>query len=233
MGKPLYKARPERWPQLSLGTLLLGLSVPPLFVAGFWCRATAFDYAMQSYRPYPYTWSVSPNTIDTLNDRGAILLSAGAAMLFLAALSFIRDKRDTSRPMHFWPRFSLRAFFALVTLLCVLLGWVCVQLKWIHDRHEAIGLYGGSGHLWPSPTKAPWSIRLFGETPNDRLGPIDYDTPIAEQERLHRLFPEGVIDLFTDRAIEPSLGLQPAKRESAAAPQPGPATADRFQNSSD
>ncbi len=32
-------------------------------------------------------------------------------------------------------RFSLRAFFVLLTLFCV---WLGVHVKWIEDRHEAL-----------------------------------------------------------------------------------------------
>ena len=66
-----------------------------------------------------------------------------------------------------WWQFSLRAFFVLITLLGVTLGWLGVQVQWIHNRREAFKwtpdapegmpyLVGEDGH------SAPLSIGLLG-----------------------------------------------------------------------
>ncbi len=47
-------------------------------------------------------------------------------------------------PRRRWFTFSLRTGFVLLTLFCV---WLGVQVKWIHDRHEA--LHKLSARQWP------------------------------------------------------------------------------------
>jgi len=89
-----------------------------------------------------------------------------------------------------WPQISLRAFFALVTFAGVVC-WLGVQLKWIHDRHEALERYRAH-HQDPFGVfdlrvvigghKAPWSIAILGERGVRGLPKDDAE--------LARLFPE-------------------------------------------
>ena len=55
-------------------------------------------------------------------------------------------------------QFSLRTFLVLLTFLGVALGWLGVQVKWIRDRHEALGKYS-CYHSWVTPGR----ISLVGE----------------------------------------------------------------------
>jgi len=93
-----------------------------------------------------------------------------------------------------WPQFRLMTFFVLVTLLGIALSWVGVQLKWIHDRHEAHkwGIFSEGTGTWSQPL-APWSIRIFGE---NGVEIIYLKGPRARacHPRLTELFPESRID---------------------------------------
>ena len=111
-------------------------------------------------------------------------------------------------------QFRLRTMFVLVAVLGSLLGWLGVQLKWIHDRDEALSWMfpfrarqiaaETTGVLPPlkgsiinhAGSKAPWSLRLFGEPGVGRLE-VDrrFLTPNAPYslEKLRRLFPEAEV----------------------------------------
>ena|ERR1051325_96907 len=105
-----------------------------------------------------------------------------------------------------WPQVSLKGLFVLVTLLGVVC-WLGVQVKWIHDRHEALERYyarnsvsirrtwrGAVSDLGPKEIvacepalparRAPWSIAILGET---GVGGLPQDDP-----ELARLFPENL-----------------------------------------
>ena len=81
----------------------------------------------------------------------------------------------------------------LVTVLCVGLGWIGVQLKWIHDRHEALRLTASGGN-----TMSPWSIRILGEPGIKKifvqyLG--DQRSDEARAAEIQRLYPESHVEL--------------------------------------
>jgi hypothetical protein len=87
-------------------------------------------------------------------------------------------------------QFSLRTLFALMTILCVWLGY---QLNWIRERHKALGELQQSSVLFDTHKPAPWSIRLI-----ERGVPsIAVDRDVARDARkvrqLKRLFPEATI----------------------------------------
>lgn len=87
-------------------------------------------------------------------------------------------------------RFGLKTFFALVAIAACA-AWVQVQLKWIEDRHEARQHYPvGRRMHGPTNPKAPWNLRLFGESGTEL---IKVDASDAERERIQRLFPESTI----------------------------------------
>ncbi len=84
-----------------------------------------------------------------------------------------------------WFRFSLRTMFALLTILGLFLGLLAIQIKWIHDRHEALvwmlplrarQLAMESGHALPpqkgkyvTGRKPPWILGIFGESGIERI----------------------------------------------------------------
>jgi hypothetical protein len=114
-----------------------------------------------------------------------------------------------TKPKRRWFRFSLRMLFVLVTLVGVVAGWVAYQLNWIRQRRE----FSNSHHIgiivWQSglDTKAPWSLKLFGEAPAVYL----LNVPDAFLQEAKVLYPEAVInpkptDFPEQKPVMPSLG---------------------------
>jgi len=111
-----------------------------------------------------------------------------------------------------WPQMSLKGVFALVTILCAFLGWLGVQVKWIHDRHESFR--GPNGHLIGvdanDSNTAPPSIRLLGEPGFSQIFVFVADKELSTvQDRIAKrnaelLFPEAEI-VCTDEPIGFSL----------------------------
>ena len=76
-------------------------------------------------------------------------------------------------------RFSLRTLFVLLSLFGCVIGWTCLQLKWMHDRHKAIywlegkhyevaGQTFGNGAAFSSGKGMgllPFGLRMFREQP--------------------------------------------------------------------
>jgi hypothetical protein len=101
-----------------------------------------------------------------------------------------------AKPRRRWYQFSLRTFFALVTLTCIGVGyWVHWSKDWIRQRHEALQTIAmdmsGPGYSYASSTpidgpKAPWSLWLFGES---GIRIMQCESPHFEQ--VQRLFPEA------------------------------------------
>jgi len=102
-----------------------------------------------------------------------------------------------------WPQVSLRTFFVLVTLLCVAIGWMGVQVKWISDRQAARRSFPGTfidprhgrigNVIYSGPhLRAPWPLYLLGEN-----GVTTWEVDLLEDdpqiERLRKLFPEAGI----------------------------------------
>jgi hypothetical protein len=111
-----------------------------------------------------------------------------------------------------WPQVSLKGFFVLLTLLCVFLGWLGMQVKWIRDRHafrEACrSLPGVSAYFEPfrtqagvyDPTcRAPSALWLFGER-----GVKHITVPKRYEARIRRLFPEADVRIMPgwERTVE-------------------------------
>jgi len=88
----------------------------------------------------------------------------------------------------------------LVAFISIPMGWVAYQLDWIRQRHaflkrpdwEARPVTAVKVPKRSSP-RAPWSLRLFGELPQDILTVHETDAETA-----HSLFPEAII-LPTER----------------------------------
>jgi len=116
--------------------------------------------------------------------------------------------RPTDKPRRRWFSFSLRTLFVVVLVLSIPIGWLGMQLKWVHDRHEAREwvYHGclddwGTKQSWWTPWMTtipdlPWSLKLLGEYP-DCLVAADLDLESnegsAKAEELKRLFPEAAI----------------------------------------
>ena len=131
-----------------------------------------------------------------------------------------------SAPPRRWFSYSLRTLFVVVTAFCV---WLGVQVKWIRDRHEAMGKHIGLEayivgvddrdgiHFYMQHEKcdAPWSIRILGEKgigtifigPPRGKGPPSYVNNskvreiVREKMRLRDLFPEAAAVLMTPTAV--------------------------------
>lgn len=111
-----------------------------------------------------------------------------------------------------WSQFSIRTLFLAVTILSVALGWLVVQLKWIHDRHEALEwlmqlrarqVAAQNGSKIPprrgicisnSGFKAPWKLRILGESGVQWIevdqGLVKLGAPYTP-DKLRTLFPEA------------------------------------------
>jgi hypothetical protein len=89
--------------------------------------------------------------------------------------------------------------FVLVVILGVFLGWLGVQLKWIHDRHEAMNwiLRHHSQASIDHQGSAPWSLRILGEVGIRNIRAFGADSlgteNAHEQTEVQRLFPEAEI----------------------------------------
>src|SRR5262249_35920179 len=104
--------------------------------------------------------------------------------------------------MKFKPRFSLRMLLLLVTFAGMAMGWVIYQFNWIRQPDD---LLVTDKFVCPLPSnlplKAPWTLRLFGESPR---WAITVDSTLVEEAK--RLFPEArVSDIheLEGRAIRP------------------------------
>jgi len=92
-----------------------------------------------------------------------------------------------------WPQLSLRGFFALVTVVGVVLGWLAMQLKWKGDRQAAMDS-GEAVCMWVRDWPAPWSLRLFGEQGVRKCYvqvPGDSVSRSARLQETRSLFPEA------------------------------------------
>jgi hypothetical protein len=107
-------------------------------------------------------------------------------------------------------QFSLRTLFALMTILCIWLGY---QLNWIRERHKALEELQQSRVVFDAYKPAPWSIRLI-----ERGVPciaVDPDVARDAQKvgRLKRLFPEATLctpidGLPVSRSSNPGFALK-------------------------
>ena len=87
-------------------------------------------------------------------------------------------------------QFSLRTLFALMTILCVWLGY---QLNWIRERHKALEKLQQSRVVFDTYKSAPWSIRLIERgVPSIAVDP-DVARDAQKVGQLKRLFPEATL----------------------------------------
>jgi hypothetical protein len=101
-------------------------------------------------------------------------------------------------------RFSLRTLFVVVTVLGL---WLFPQLKWILDRHSALGWIGTQAVYWHDMpvsqrtffgTPAPWQIRILGEAGVEQISVVvEKDDVVVKQRELERLFPEADVLVMT------------------------------------
>jgi len=105
-----------------------------------------------------------------------------------------------------WFRFSLRTMFVLLTILGVFLGWLTVQFKWIHDRHEAQHWLQSklNALIINSPSRSPpWPLKILGEPKVDVIWiPLNESTRLEE---LKRLFPEADVCVGSESPHEKAL----------------------------
>ena len=94
--------------------------------------------------------------------------------------------------MKFPPRLSLKTLFVLIALVTIPIGWIAHQLNWIRERHAFLNRPNWQAMQPPVPPhsrpQAPWSLQLFGESPQDVLAVHEPDHNRAEE-----LFPEAII----------------------------------------
>ena len=97
-------------------------------------------------------------------------------------------------------QFRLRTLFVVVTLFsipCAYVGW---QAKIVRERERELdkALWDENNKIGFDSTgprqKLPWIRRVFGDEYCLRIN-VPADTPKAEIDRLHELFPEAVIDV--------------------------------------
>lgn len=109
---------------------------------------------------------------------------------------------------HF--QFSLRTLFALMTVLCIWLGY---QLHWIRERHKALAELQQPTIVFFSQTPAPWSLRWFERGVPSIVVDPDVARDAEKIGRLKRLFPEATISTPIDglpasRSPNPGFALQ-------------------------
>ena len=97
------------------------------------------------------------------------------------------------RGLDLRPSFTMRTFFAIVTMIGVAMGWAAYQLRWIRQRHEFLAekQVGTTINVWPGyslPRKPPWSLRLFGER-----SPVAFTVQKQDKAEAEALFPEASI----------------------------------------
>jgi len=95
-------------------------------------------------------------------------------------------------------QFSLRTLFVLVTIVAAPLAWLAVQLKWIHDRHDAWDWAMDYNEpvlvsLAPPEIEFPWVLRMLGE--KSHATTLYFSPRTAEEKepvsRVRALFPEA------------------------------------------
>ncbi len=90
------------------------------------------------------------------------------------------------------PKYKLRTLFVLIALCSVPIAWGAYQLNWIRQRHEFLSRpdwHAMQPSVPPHPAPVvPWSLRLFGETPQDVLA---VHGRVAEEAS--ELFPEAMV----------------------------------------
>jgi hypothetical protein len=109
-------------------------------------------------------------------------------------------------------RFGLKTLFVVTTLVAVVLGWFTVQLKWKHDRAQALQRIEANevgftvdaldSYLFDA-RRFPWPLRMLGDKPiksifldADRWQP-DGDLRIGT---LQKLFPEASVEVISNKA---------------------------------
>jgi hypothetical protein len=86
-----------------------------------------------------------------------------------------------------------------IALLSIPMGWVAYQLNWIHQRNEFYARYKMNyTHQLPRlrAVRAPWPLRLFGESGRDYIAVPKEFMPEAK-----RLFPEAGINELASRQV--------------------------------
>lgn len=104
---------------------------------------------------------------------------------------------ESSKPRRRWFRFSLRMMLVLVTLVCVLCGYLGWAISWISQRRDFLsqaGVHSIVGFVAKVP--APMSLRILGEE-GTAIIILSDDLPSESKGQAQRLFPEADVD-FTN-----------------------------------
>jgi hypothetical protein len=172
---------------------------------------------------------MSPRAADAVRGRNAIASSASPAhstdrvsvqpqgktgidhsRLWRALQKKVRSRPQvvgpmTPAPKRRWFRWSLRTMFVVVTVFGCWLGY---QLNWIRQRHQLISeqrlLLGElTWMLGEQPDRAPWNMRLFGETGWQTITlVIPKNAPKRYVDDARRLFPEAeFIDVLGEQFL--------------------------------
>jgi len=103
-------------------------------------------------------------------------------------------------PRRRWFRYRLRTLFVAVLLLAIPLGWIAVQLKWIHDRRERLEwIKDGRAYYIYAPDEPSISFwrRWMGDRNIEQLMLVQEQVSQAELEEIRSLFPEAEIEVVT------------------------------------
>ena len=99
-------------------------------------------------------------------------------------------------------RFSLRTLFMVVTVVAVVVGWICYHLNWIRDRHAMLAELPNYAFATSPPHHFPFGLKLLGERaifyiqitvtePNGVASHQEDVYSLEQAQRIERLFPEA------------------------------------------
>ena len=102
---------------------------------------------------------------------------------------------ENPKPHRRWYRFSLRTMLVLVTLVCLLCGYLGWAMNWIRQRQVFLKTQGIVGSSYFGAFKdAPFAIRLLGEKGCKSIWVIP-----GQEEKGRELFPEAEIQEIRPR----------------------------------
>jgi hypothetical protein len=142
----------------------------------------------------PFDWMFCWVILDT-EDPLKLMASYAAWLLAYVAngLLVTRSCRVLESPSRFGIRFRLRTLLIALAVLAVPMAWVSYSLRWIAERHAALGgekILSGPVELDTEITWPPAALWFFGESGYEKL--FWYGSP-SKIEEIRRLFPEAAV----------------------------------------